>query len=208
MAAGELPSGIALDGATGLLSGSATATGDFKFTVEVADKNGDTFQQALTLNVKKLVLTTTMLPDAVPGQRYSLLLQAAGGQPPYTFDNMLPYVAPGMAQVSPTGEVTFGSRKERRFADVPGQRRFRRHREFRPEKSKLRKLAIATSAFLPPATIGVPYSYTLSTIGASGAVTWSMLQDLVGSGLTFNTRDWRTLRHPDHRRRQRTQRYG
>jgi hypothetical protein len=187
VAEGQLPDGISLDGATGLLSGSATRAGDYKFTVEVADKNGDTFQQPLTLTVRKLVLTTSMVPDAVPGQPYSYKLQAVGGQPPYTFTNLLPIPLPGMIQLSSSGEVTFDPGKS------PGMLMFYVRDSAGAEERfaltiPMRGLTLTDSAFLPAATVGAPYSFTFHTIGANGDITWTVKQDLIGSGLSFNTK--------------------
>jgi hypothetical protein len=50
MAAGSLPSGLALDGAGGI-SGTPTTEGTFGFTVQVADANGDTATRDLTIEV-------------------------------------------------------------------------------------------------------------------------------------------------------------
>lgn len=49
--AGNLPTGLALDGMTGDISGTPTTEGTFGFTVQVADANGDTATRDLVIEV-------------------------------------------------------------------------------------------------------------------------------------------------------------
>lgn len=51
ISAGKLPRGIRLDGATGVLSGTARKAGTYRFTVEAADRLGATSSKQLTLRV-------------------------------------------------------------------------------------------------------------------------------------------------------------
>ncbi|MHC4713467.1 MAG: Ig domain-containing protein [Planctomycetota bacterium] len=73
--AGVLPDGLGLNGATGEISGTATAYGTFAFTVQVDDSwvPADTATQALSITVipAPLVITTATLPDGQVGAAYS-----------------------------------------------------------------------------------------------------------------------------------------
>lgn len=51
VASGSLPTGLALDASTGVLSGITTATGTSTFVAQVDDSSGQTAQQTLTLTV-------------------------------------------------------------------------------------------------------------------------------------------------------------
>ncbi|MEK7408686.1 MAG: Ig domain-containing protein, partial [Acidobacteriota bacterium] len=83
LAEGSLPAGLTLDERAGTFSGAPAAAGESRFVVRVTDTRGDTSDQRFTLTVKKLAVTTTLLPDGLAGQRYSTTLKAAGGRPPY-----------------------------------------------------------------------------------------------------------------------------
>ena len=85
---GALPGGILLDGSSGALAGTPSAANTFQFTIQATDTAGAKASKALTLvigpSVSKLTITTTSpLPDGVAGTRYSQVLTAAGGSPPY-----------------------------------------------------------------------------------------------------------------------------
>ncbi|MCR4268815.1 putative Ig domain-containing protein [Nitratireductor sp. ZSWI3] len=83
---GDLPAGITLSG-NGQLSGTATATGSFSFTVAVTDQNGLSATQSYTLNIAAPVITIAppVLPEASYGMPYNASLTASGGADPYLF---------------------------------------------------------------------------------------------------------------------------
>jgi hypothetical protein len=95
--AGALPAGLTL-ASSGLLSGTATAGGSFKFTVTATDSNGNTGQQIYTLSVRAaaIVITPTTMPAAAVGTTYSQTLTASGGTAPYTFTISSGSLPPGL----------------------------------------------------------------------------------------------------------------
>lgn len=93
VAAGSaLPAGITLT-AAGVIAGTPTVPGNYTFTINVLDSNGvitatsQTTSATFTLkvDVAPLVITTTSLPNAVPGSPYQQTLLVTGGIAPYTY---------------------------------------------------------------------------------------------------------------------------
>jgi hypothetical protein len=85
--AGALPAGLALNQATGVISGTPAAIGDFAITVKVTDSGNRMDDQSLVITVygPSLQLLTNSLPSAIRGSTYSAQLTAVGGLPPYAF---------------------------------------------------------------------------------------------------------------------------
>ncbi|QRY70412.1 putative Ig domain-containing protein (plasmid) [Ensifer sp. PDNC004] len=86
---GILPSGLALDGATGTLSGTPTATGSASFTVTATDAYGASSNAAYSLTVAYPTIAVTpaagALPGGTTGTAYSQAISASGGTSPYSY---------------------------------------------------------------------------------------------------------------------------
>lgn len=89
--AGFLPTGITLNGATGVLSGTPTAGGTFNFTITATDASGGagpyTSPKAYTLVVAapSIALVPASLPGGTVASAYSQTLTSNGGTSPYTY---------------------------------------------------------------------------------------------------------------------------
>jgi hypothetical protein len=84
---GQLPDGISLDAAAGVLTGTPTASGTSTFTLQLTDALSQTATRQYHLTVADTLAFTTptvLMPYAVLGQSYSNTLAAAGGVSPYT----------------------------------------------------------------------------------------------------------------------------
>lgn len=106
---GALPSGLALNPATGTISGTAAGSGEASFTVTVTDANGLTASQPLTITVTATqpVITTTALPAGTAGDAYAPpALAATSGTAPYSWAVTAGTLPPGLALNPASGAIT------------------------------------------------------------------------------------------------------
>ena len=188
-----LPPGLTLQPDTGVISGSPTAGGNFRFTAQVSSptetKTGpgtDTSTATLSISVTVATLWITTdgdpLPPATVGVPYSVKLDAAGGITPYTWaldTGTLPpglklHPATGVISGTPTVGGSFGF-----SVDVTDS-------EPQPQTESLTASMtvgspLAISADLPAGTAGDPYSGQLTASGGTAPYTWSLYD---GSQLT------------------------
>jgi uncharacterized protein YhjY with autotransporter beta-barrel domain len=104
---GTLPAGITLS-ASGILSGTPTASGSFPITVTVRDANGQTGTASLTLvvNIPTITITPATLPVAVQGIAYNQTFTASGGIAPYRFAVSTGNLPAGLALNTATGVIS------------------------------------------------------------------------------------------------------
>ena len=111
LASGTLPSGLTLASATGVISGTPTATGTSNFTVTVTDATSLTASQALSISVNapassNLSITTTSLPSGTRNKAYSATLAATGGTTPYIWSIASGALPSGLTLSSATGVIS------------------------------------------------------------------------------------------------------
>ncbi|MDQ6704655.1 MAG: putative Ig domain-containing protein, partial [Acidobacteriota bacterium] len=84
IASGSLPPGLALNGGTGLLSGTPSASGTFTFTIQVADSTRNIASQTVSLRVNSglTITTASPLPSGTVNDPYTGVLAALGGTAP------------------------------------------------------------------------------------------------------------------------------
>jgi len=82
-----LPTGMSLAPLTGLLSGTPTnATYSQNLVIDLEDSASVKTSAVLLLAINNsIVITTTTLPNIIPGQNYSFSMSATGGVRPYTW---------------------------------------------------------------------------------------------------------------------------
>jgi uncharacterized protein (TIGR03437 family) len=110
LASGALPSGVSLNPATGMISGSPAinSQGSYPFTMRATDSAGlfSTAPFTLRFNPAPLVITTTVLPGGIVGLSYSAMLGATGGVTPYSWSIMSGALPSGLALNSATGAIS------------------------------------------------------------------------------------------------------
>ncbi|MDR3717174.1 MAG: Ig domain-containing protein [Bryobacteraceae bacterium] len=105
---GGLPPGLSLDPASGALSGTPTASGNYAFTMLVSDATGLTAQKPMTVNIAAALTITTQspLPDGLVGIAYQLQFTATGGSPAYTWSITAGALPAGLAFDGSAGTIS------------------------------------------------------------------------------------------------------
>lgn len=173
-AAENLPLGLAMDAATGTISGIPIVAGEYTVTVSVSDNDGASVEKDITMKVntyRTLIISTSTLPAAHISEAYSATLEADGGKAPYSWSaSGLPEglsidpgtgiitgvpVNDGTYNVSITVEDSLGTSKEAQY------------------ELSVRAVRITTSE-LPDAIWDVNYSAQLEAVGGEAPYTWSV----------------------------------
>jgi Putative Ig domain len=193
---GNLPPGmeVTLDGD---LRGTPTASGDFSFWVTLNDNGGPhnpaclipgTQSQAqFTLHVMPdLAVTTESLPNAVPGQPYSVQLQFSNPEQgwPVVWDITAGSLPQGLS-LSETGVISgTPTGTDVKQVTVRAREPFRRFGE--------KTLTLTVSAALQarsatiPGEVGVRYRGSVPATGGVRPLTWSVASGSLPAGLTLN----------------------
>ena len=189
-------SGLSLS-AAGILSGSPALAGAFGIIVKVSDGT-NTDESALPLTIvpqggegELLTITTTSLPVA-NRVLYSAVLEASGGEKPYSWsggDTSFPGtgftvinsgsitgntndVSPGLYSYTVTVADSEGESETRNYIiDIPG--------------GDQPPVAILTGDPLPDATETVTYTLVMRAVGGEGDLDWSVLQTTNDAGVTI-----------------------
>jgi len=106
---GSLPTGLALNATTGVISGTPTQNEIFNFVVQVKDSEATPVVATASLGitvVQNPVITTTSLPVVRIGEAYSATLVASAGTAPYTWSVLSGSLPTGLALASSTGAIT------------------------------------------------------------------------------------------------------
>ena len=186
---GSLPPGLSLS-SSGVISGTPTSNGSFRFTVQVTDAGGRTATAALSLSmgVPPLVITTSSLPSGQISVPYSQTLAASGGVAPYSWLLAVGPLPPGLAlnngilsgtPLGPLGTTTFTLQ----VTDSSPPPALVVQKAF---SINIALTLTITTLSLPGGTVGVPYSQTLSGSGGTSPYTWSITSGGLPAGLQLN----------------------
>src|SRR6185312_15317892 len=182
---------LALDSATGVLSGVPQTAGTLNFAIRVTDRAGAAAQQNFSITITPpaltLTATTSVLPAGAVGVAYAqkLPLVPVGGTAPYTW-SLTTAAVPGLTfdpvgvalNGTPTTSGTFSITVQ--VMDAAGL-----------NSTKTLSLTISGAALtittaraLPDAALNTPYSQTLSAGGGTPPYVWSVTG--LPNGLAIN----------------------
>ncbi|HLY20309.1 MAG TPA: putative Ig domain-containing protein, partial [Bryobacteraceae bacterium] len=180
---GALPTGLTLGATTGAISGTATVSGPFSFTVTVTDSASATASQQFTLTViGQLSVTPPLLKGAVRGT-YNQPLAATGGAPPYTFAITSGTLPPGITLAGSTLGGKFVSVGDFTFTiQVTDSANATASQSFTIVVSVL----TINPAVLPGAVVGTAYTTALTANNGTPPYAWSVTQGALPAGLTLD----------------------
>lgn len=172
---GALPDGLALDTATGIISGMPVQAGTFNFTVTAIDANGCPGSRAYRIiitgpNCPVIILSPATLPAGTIGTSYSQSVSASGGIGPYSYIVSAGALPNGLALSTPSGVISGIPITSGQFIftitatdanSCPGSRPYS---IVIPVSTGCPTIVVAP-ATLPATTIGIPYSQVVSASG-------------------------------------------
>lgn len=176
---GSLPPGLTLDANSGKVSGSPTASGTFVSAVTVKDSTGLTSLEAKVtiIVVPALSVVTQSLPNAFTGVPYYVVVQGAGGFPPYKSWTIASGALPAGLALDPSSGVISGTPAPGAAGSYQFAITFSDGDTVSPPKTFTIALSnnpgtMTLAASANPATLGKPLTVTATADSASGSATF------------------------------------
>jgi len=200
VSSGALPVGLALTAASGTISGTPSAAGNYNFTLAVQDSSSplQTGTHAFKLSVasptQSLRIVTSVLPNGQAQSAYQTILSASGGTVPYSWSvksGTLPLgltLSASSGAISGTPSQTGTSSFAVGVSDAAGasaQQSFSIQIKSATTSSPS-SLTITTTSLLAGA-IGQGYSTALQASGGTPGYSWSIASGQLPPGLQFDS---------------------
>ena len=194
LTSGTLPAGLALNTATGQISGTPTTSANAALTVSVKDSatpaQSSTANLSLTVAAFGLKITTNFLPDGQVGAAYSATLSAAGGTLPYTWSLTSGTLPAGLQLNAATGVISGVPTASSNATAL----KFSLTDSSSPAGSATVSVTLTiavvplviTTTALPDGQTGMAYSTTLTSSGGTGAISWTRTAGTLPAGLQLN----------------------
>ncbi|RJS21998.1 endonuclease [Corallococcus sp. H22C18031201] len=182
LSAGALPAGLSLS-AQGEVSGTPSAAGTTRFTVEVQDAHGTTTRAELSLEVRAgLAIPDAVLADAYLGETYALRLDATGGVAPLTWALAQGALPTGLT-LSADGQLTGTAIAVGPWAFSVGVRDADGKSAAHPFLLTVYAPPAFTASNLPPAVVGTAYSASVPGTGGKGPLSYRLVSGALPDGL-------------------------
>lgn len=173
---GQLPTGLALEATTGVISGTPSADGEYAFVARASFADGRSATKALSIVVKTLLAVVP--PDEIPASEVGVAVQialgATGGTPAYTWtlaSGALPegvvLTAAGLITGRPLTAGLF--RFTAAVADTGGQTA-----SYSGVLRVAARLTVARPAALRRGIVGRPYRVRIVARGGVAPTTWTL----------------------------------
>ena len=188
-AANGLPSGLTIDAATGVISGTPTGAGTFNVRITLTDAAGASVQKEYALSIYEPVeITTESLPSGTENASYEGSLSAQGGRTPYTWSIVEGNLPSGLTLRSDTGIIsgtptakgTYNFTVKVTDADGRVATKTLSIKVYAP-------LEITTTGLRPWTKDVAGYSETLEARGGDGNYTWQITDGNLPNGLNLST---------------------
>jgi Putative Ig domain/Bacterial Ig domain len=175
---GNLPDGLSLNQATGVISGVPERAGSSSFVIKLTDATSASINATLSIIINPAIsvleIDTESLPDGVVGQDYSRALQATGGSTPYRWTIINGRLPDGL-QISDDGHITGRptTAGETNFTvQVTEQSGQTASKALAIDIDPAPQLTILSQNPLPSAAIGVPYRLELHATAGTSPYRW------------------------------------
>ncbi|WP_373459631.1 putative Ig domain-containing protein [Cupriavidus necator] len=192
LVAGALPPGLALNAATGTISGTTPAGGTYNFSIQARDNLGFTGTQAysVTVGAPTIAVNPATLPAATVATAYSQAVTAGNGTAPYTFAITAGALPAGMAlsaggvlSGTPTGGGTYNFTVTATDSST-GTGPYTGSRAY--ALTVVAPTVTLSPASLPAPVAGVPYSQALTASGGTAPYTFAVAAGTLPAGLSLN----------------------
>jgi len=191
---GSLPAGLALDAATGTVSGTPLAAGTFAFTITASDvaepSNAASADGSIAIGAAPVVIGTASLPAGRQSVSYKTTVTATGGSGVVTWsvaDGALPggltlNASTGVLSGTPTKAGTFVMTLAATDAgDATNVATAAYSIEITPA------VRVASPRTIPEAYANTPYAYQMMASNAVGTAVWNLQGGALPPGITLSS---------------------
>ncbi|MGO4880806.1 MAG: putative Ig domain-containing protein [Bryobacteraceae bacterium] len=189
VSSGNLPGGLSLNSAAGVISGLPSTAGTLHCVLKVTDSDQSSTSKefALTIDPALSITTSSPLPTGTVGVNYSQTLRASGGSGQYSWSVSAGALPGGLSLNPATGAIT----GQPTTAGTPSFTILVTDSDQATATKSFSvtinpALVITTNSPLPTGTVNVNYAQTLSATGGSGQYSWSVSAGALPGGLSLN----------------------